>query len=167
MGNRLYVKLKTVGHYIPGREHMPGYLKIAVQLTLLHVEVKVPGDVYGQGATGMTWLPPDCFEEPGSGAAADVERELRSALLDALIAAVREARSPWVSRDRLRGALRAYEACGDHNHGAGPIKPGAPCEGGDCWVHEARGLLNQCAGCRDTSVGVVKQCPTHGKAGAL
>lgn len=45
------------------------------------------------------------------------------------------------TRNDLINALAAYEATGDHNHGSGPIAPGAPCPGGDCTVHVARGLL--------------------------
>ena len=44
----------------------------------------------------------------------------------------------------LREALAAYEATGDHDHGRGPIAPGAPCNGylgDDCWVKRARKIL--------------------------
>lgn len=42
----------------------------------------------------------------------------------------------------LRGALAAYEATGDHDHGSGPIAPGGPCGfGDDCWVRRARAAL--------------------------
>jgi hypothetical protein len=42
----------------------------------------------------------------------------------------------------LRSALAAYEATGDHNHGNGPLRTGAPCGGGDdCWVKRARVTL--------------------------
>jgi hypothetical protein len=37
--------------------------------------------------------------------------------------------------------LAAYEATGDHDHGRGPIAPGAPCPGGDCLVTEARRMI--------------------------
>lgn len=46
-----------------------------------------------------------------------------------------------MSPSTLRKALAEYEATGDHDHGRGPIKPGAPCPGGDCWVARARKLL--------------------------
>ena len=49
------------------------------------------------------------------------------------------------ARDALAAALRdlpvilaSYEATGDHNHGRGPLPPGAPCPGGDCLVAAAR-----------------------------
>jgi hypothetical protein len=44
----------------------------------------------------------------------------------------------------LRRLLTEYEATGDHDHGRGPIKPGAPCNGylgDDCWVKRARASL--------------------------
>lgn len=44
----------------------------------------------------------------------------------------------------LREALARYEATGDHDHGRGPIAPGAPCNGflgDDCWVKRARETL--------------------------
>jgi hypothetical protein len=42
----------------------------------------------------------------------------------------------------LRTALASYEATGDHDHGTGSIRAGAPCGGGDdCWVRRARVTL--------------------------
>lgn len=61
----------------------------------------------------------------------------RHALLGALVAETTGA--------RLRTALAAYEATGDHDHslhGTRPIKPGGPCgNGDDCWVKRARASL--------------------------
>ncbi len=45
------------------------------------------------------------------------------------------------TRGMLMDALRAYEACGDHDHGNGPIAAGAACPGGDCLVARAREFL--------------------------
>lgn len=42
----------------------------------------------------------------------------------------------------LPALLAAYEATGDHDHGHGPLRPGAPCSGGDCLVADARRLLS-------------------------
>lgn len=47
-----------------------------------------------------------------------------------------------VDGSKLRAALAEYEATGDHDHGNGPIAPGAPCPGRDCWVYKARKLLD-------------------------
>jgi hypothetical protein len=44
----------------------------------------------------------------------------------------------------LRDALAKYEATGDHDHGRGPLPPGAPCNGfrsDECWVQRARATL--------------------------
>lgn len=53
--------------------------------------------------------------------------------LDLLIAAV--------DGSYLRQRLAEYEATGDHRHGNGSLRPGAPCPGGDCWVARARATL--------------------------
>lgn len=68
---------------------------------------------------------PACAPEPGQ-------------LLVELVQAVTDV----TSGDRLRAALAAYEATGDHDHGRGPLAPGAPCGTGDeCWVSRARAAL--------------------------
>jgi|CXWL01.1.fsa_nt_gi hypothetical protein len=41
----------------------------------------------------------------------------------------------------LPAILARYEETGDHNHGKGPLSPGAPCPGGDCLVAKARALI--------------------------
>lgn len=48
---------------------------------------------------------------------------------------------PASVKKELADWLARYEKTGDHNHGSGRIKPGAPCEGGDCLVAKARTLL--------------------------
>ncbi len=58
------------------------------------------------------------------------------------------AASADVARDALEAALRslpallvAYEATGDHDHGRGTLRPGAPCPGGDCLIDRVRRML--------------------------
>lgn len=83
-------------------------------------------------------------------ALASLAAEASEVARDALVAAVRyfeagEARWKDPARDHtwLREALDAYEATGDHDHGAGRLKPGAPCAGGDCLIAKARELLRR------------------------
>lgn len=61
------------------------------------------------------------------------QKAAREAALDAL--------SDALSPTRVQALLDAYEATGDHNHGRGPILPGAACPGGDCLVAQARTLI--------------------------
>jgi hypothetical protein len=65
------------------------------------------------------------------------QKRKRAARPGTLLVAVIEA----TDGTHLRAALAAYEATGDHDHGRGPIGPGRPCPGGDCWVTRARRAL--------------------------
>lgn len=55
----------------------------------------------------------------------------REHLINALLSARRD----------LVDRLAKYEATGDHDHGRGPIAPGARCPGGDCVVARVRSVL--------------------------
>jgi len=46
-----------------------------------------------------------------------------------------------IDPEALKIRLRHYESTSDHDHGSGPLKPGAECPGGDCLVARARRVL--------------------------
>lgn len=91
-------------------------------------------------AIGLAGPPPPPPQESNRFGAAGGNRQLAELITAVELAGVGVVGLP--NQEEIRLALARYEATGDHNHGRGPINPGAPCPGGDCYVDKARKLLS-------------------------
>lgn len=128
----------------------------ALRLTVLHLQAKewpLAAEVVAHFADWSDVEPlwrvikapgaPDYYCTDGGALLERGRRHYFDRLLKAVCRLENDPRADGEDEQDVRDALRAYENCGDHDHGAGPIPAGTPCPGGDCLVARARAAIQR------------------------